>query len=121
VPTWRRALERRRGRNLAYMLTAKPDRRTMFAYKSSAGGIAVVDVYLDRELSSLRIQEGTGKVVGMVVRGRDVSGILGTIDRTFTQYRTADGITWPISWTATFNGSDAPALARQGDKVTIGS
>ena len=120
APTWRRALERRRGRSLAYMLTAKPDRRTMFAYRSSTGGTALVDVFLDRELSSLRIQEGTGKVVGMTVRGRDANGALGMIDRTFTQYRTADGITWPISWTATFNGADAPGLARQGDKITIG-
>jgi len=120
APTWRRALERRRGRNLAYMLTAKPDRRTMFAYRSSTGGIAIVDVFLDRELSSLKIQEGTGKVVGMTVRGRDANGALGMIHRTFTQYRTADGITWPISWTATFNGVDAPGLARQGDKIMIG-
>ncbi len=119
LPSWRRALERRRARNFVYLLMAKPTNRNFFAYRSSNGGVATVEAYVDRVLTTLRIEEGSGRLLGTKTRQRAENGLMGWVDRTFTQFATIDGVTLPIAWTATFDGADAPIFARRGIRVSL--
>lgn len=114
VPTWRRALERRRARNLTYILLNRRSKAMTVRHDGTANGIASVVVNLDGATSTLWIEESSGKVLSQIVKGRNGPGIIGEVQREFTQYATAQGITLPVAWTATYNGQES-AMHRQGE------
>ncbi|MBC8065160.1 MAG: hypothetical protein H7Y17_10045, partial [Chlorobia bacterium] len=119
VPTWKRALERQRARNLAYLLIARKYKGMTVKFDGAANGIASVVANIDGSTSTLWIEESTGKVISQINKGRNRLGIIGDVQREFTEYQIKDGVTMPVAWTATFNGQDSPIHDRNPMKLEI--
>lgn len=118
VPTWKRALERQRARNLAYLLLSRKSKGMTVRHDGTANGIASVVVNLDGATSTLWIEESSGKALSQILKGRNSLGIIGDVQREFTEYATTKGITLPTSWTATYNGQESTIHGRKGMRLS---
>lgn len=107
VATWKRALQRQRARNLAYILLNRSAKGLTTKYDGTANGVASVVVNLDGSTSTLWIEESTGKVISQTIKGRNRLGIIGDVQRDFTEYGKSNGITLPVAWIGTYNGQDS--------------
>lgn len=119
VPTWKRALERQRARNLAYLLLNRASKNLTANFDGVANGIASVVVNLDGATSNLWIEEATGKVVSQTIKGRDRFGIIGEVQMEFTSYAKSNGVTLPVAWIGTYNGQDSPLHERKLMKLEV--
>jgi YHS domain-containing protein len=119
VPTWKRAVERRRSRMLAHLLLSRRSRSFLAFEVGNAKGVSEVAVHVDGVASTLKIEEQTGKVLAQTVTGRNRFGILGPVEMTFSAYDTKEGVTYPVAWTARYGGQDSPIHGRQGMKLEV--
>lgn len=119
VPTWKRALERQRARNLAYILLNRNSKGLTTKFDGVANGIASVVVNIDGATSTLWIEETSGKVISQTIKGRNRQGIIGDVQREFTAYGKSNGVTLPTAWTGTYNGQDSPLHERKPMKLEV--
>lgn len=66
----------------------------------------------DGTLTTLGIDPATGRILSATYVGRGSGARLGTVHKTFSQWKTVRGVTLPTEWTATFDGEPV------GDKPT---
>lgn len=119
VPTWKRALERQRARQLAYLLWNRNSKNLTVKLDGVADGIASVAVNLDGATSTLWIEEKSGKVLSQTVKGRSQQGIIGDVQMDFVTYVTANGVTLPVAWIATYNGQDSVLHERRPMRLEV--
>lgn len=119
VPTWKRALERQRARNLTYILLNRNSKAMTTKSEGVSDGVASVVVNIDGATSILWIEAATGKVISQTFKGRNRSGIIGDVQLDFSSYETKDGVTLPVEWSATYNGQDSPIHYRAKMKLAV--
>lgn len=75
-------------------------------------GDAVVEqlaVMLDGQIVKLGLDAANGRIVSLAFRGRNAgNGELGEISRSYSDFRTVDGLTLPFKTTGAFNGQPDP-------------
>ncbi len=87
-------------------------------------GTAEVDtivVWMNGAASRISIDQTTGRPVQFAFRGRDGTSSVGDVVRTFTAYKSVQGVQLPTAYTVVFNGKDLPAAAFGIDSFEINS
>jgi YHS domain-containing protein len=106
-----RAVRRQLNRHLLTILRSRtrPDFVAACTGTGSVNGTSVdqVAVSFDGTTCTLGI-DARGRVLSLAYRGRGGRSTLGTIEKTFLDWQTVDGLVLPTRWTATFDG-EAPA------------
>lgn len=113
-----RALRRDLNHQLLTILKSRtrPDFIAARSGPGSVNGTPVerVAVSFDGTTCTLGIDE-RGRVLSLAYRGRGARSALGTIEKTFLDWQTVDGVVLPTSWTATFDGEP---LGEEPTKLT---
>jgi YHS domain-containing protein len=123
VAAQRRALERLCNRHLLtiFRARARPDFIAAALGEGRVGErtIARVACAFDGTVAVLGLEAESGRVLTLGHAGRGATLAMGRIERTFTDWKTVDGVTLPTAWTATFDGQDAPSLRRTLASIEI--
>jgi YHS domain-containing protein len=88
----------------------------------TGGDAAVEQVAVMFDGISLRvgIEPSSGRIVSLAYRGRSRStGEIGEITRTYSDFRTVDGFTYPFKVSGTFNGQPDPAQSYRIETLTL--
>jgi hypothetical protein len=85
----------------------------------NGAAVEQVAVALNGATTILLIDPTSGKLNGMTFRGRGPNAFLGEVEFALSNHQTFDGVTIPVTRTATFNGEHAPAMSGTIDEVRI--
>jgi YHS domain-containing protein len=114
-PQQRRAVERDRARSLHAALRART-RGDFFACElppeagDDAQAVVRVATWFDGTRVDLVLDRASGRPVGMAYAGRGPSLMIGRVERRFTGFAEAGGLTLPNAWSTTFDGAPAESL-----------
>jgi YHS domain. len=78
-----------------------------------------VAVDLDGTKMTMGIEPSTGRILSLSYHERGTGGAFGDIVKTFSDFRTVEGLTLPFKTTTTFNGEPAPDLSPAVESLII--
>jgi YHS domain-containing protein len=126
-----RALDRHLARLPVVMLKAYVDApagsegaTAMVVVPAQGGRIGNVDVdrvtiWLNGAASTLTVDKASGRPVQVTFRGRDGTSPIGESVRTFTAYKTVDGVQLPTAYTVAFDGKELPSASATWDTLEV--
>lgn len=78
-----------------------------------------VAVDLDGIKMTLCIEPSSGRILSLSYYDRGIGGAFGEIVKTFSDFRTVEGLTLPFKTTTTFNGEPAPDMSVNVESLTV--
>lgn len=114
------------GRNLLVILKSRNDPKLVavhtgrqeFDYKGEPVPLELVSVHYHGATSILGLDPESGRILLRVYHGRGPNGLLGFVERIFTDFESVDGILLPKNATVRFNGEEQKG--RKDSKVSYG-
>jgi YHS domain-containing protein len=87
--------------------------------KAGETTVEQVAVDLDGLSMTVGIEAASGRILSLSYHARGAGGAFGEIVKTFSDFRTIEGITLPFKTTTTFNGEPAPELSPAVESLMI--
>lgn len=122
-PQQREALEREFRRKPLVILRSR-SRDDFVAAAVGAGkvndrAVEFVAVSFGGATTKLAVDLESGRIHSAAFKGRGPTMALGDVERTYADFQTAEGLEYPTSFTAAFNGKREDKLDRKADRVVI--
>lgn len=98
------------------------DFKAAFTVSDKVGDTAVEQVAVMFDGISLRlgIEPSSGRIISLAYRGRNrLTGEIGEITRTYSDFRAVDGLTQPFKTIGSFNGQPDPAQSYRIETLTL--
>jgi hypothetical protein len=125
-----RAFDRWLARSLPVMLKAYVDDRTgkanpeLVVVSEGDGEIGKTPVYyvtvwLRGAATRLAVEKSTGRPIQETFKGRDGTAAVGDVVRTFTKYKSVNGVQLPTAYSVTFDGKELPSAGMTLDNFEI--
>jgi YHS domain-containing protein len=87
--------------------------------KVGEAAVEQVAVNVEGSQITLGIEPSSGRILSLSYKGRGTGGAYGNIVRSFSDFRTIEGLTLPFITTTTFNGELTPDLSPTVEALTI--
>ena len=81
--------------------------------------VEYVLVHHNGATSRFAVEKKSGRPITQAFRGRGSNSFMGAVERTFTEYKTIDGVTLPQAWTATLDAEPAEGLDSNWESIEI--
>ena len=117
------AFMREMGRLLVLIVKSRNDPKFVCSYigqtEFNEQPVEQIAVALHGSTSTLMIDPKTNQIVGQTYRGRGPRSFLGEYEVTFSDHKTFNGVTLPITWSTKFDGEYVAEFSGTLDEVHV--
>ncbi len=124
IPAPQRAYQEKQSRRTQLAILRARKSPGFHAVATGSGKVGEMDVEqvavdLDGIKMMLGIESSSGRILSLSYHERGTGGAFGDIVKTFSDFRTVEGLTLPFKTTTTFNGEPAPELSPAVESLII--